>query len=71
MQAVKWCDRGCSNWFLPAAVFWTNCRGQKVEAGRFGGPCRSPGESREEVVKFWMLLEVEPSGFAHKAGCVW
>ncbi|XP_070147497.1 SH3 domain-containing kinase-binding protein 1 isoform X1 [Ovis canadensis] len=57
MQAVRWCDRGCSNWFLPAAVFGTSCRGQEVEAGRFGGPCRSPGETREEVARFWMLLE--------------
>ena len=72
MQAVKWCDRGGLT-----GSFRLQCSGQTAgdkrwkQGGRFGGRCRSPGETREEVVRFWMLLKVEPPGFAHKAGCVW
>lgn len=69
MQAVRWCDRGCSNWFLPA-VFGTSCRGQEVEAGRlWRAHAGVPGDQRRSG-QILDASEVEPSGFARARLCV-
>lgn len=70
-------DRGCSNWFLLAAVLRTDCKGQGwkqeehlEDSSEIQG--RPEGWQWElgEAVRFWIFLKVVPLEFAVKTGCV-